>query len=306
MSRVLPCGATIATTGDQPGDLIAQNGQVEFNGLLMGDNTPFIIQSLQGWDDQPTMDDASTSRPNADGAWPGRLLAQPRTVQFTDGQVQASADQMRDAIAVARQYLQRTDDERPLVARFGDQSLRVDGRVVRRSIPVVDRILGHESLAVQWKCTDPLRYGVTEKNALLTQPYATGGLQYPLQYPLDYGDYEGGSALVTNDGDEPAPVRVVFRGPARGGHVRFKNGQVLSHSMDLASLQTLTIDTSDGHAELDGEYIQVAQVLGRYSVPPASWRIPRGTTEVYFDTPNNAYIAGGYTNCNLYYRDTYL
>jgi hypothetical protein len=41
--------------------------------------------------------------------------------------------------------------------------------------------------ALQWKCPDPLRYGVAQAPVSTGSAHVGGGLVYPLVYPLTYG-----------------------------------------------------------------------------------------------------------------------
>jgi Phage tail protein len=290
---LLPCGATVAEAGDLPGDLITGPRQVEFGGLLMGSGTPYRWKELTGWDDMPPVDLGDSPRPSDHGDYPGAGYYQARMVGFT---LAVYGDSIADTEELLKQLRQRAtyaDDEQQLVVRDSASTLWAGGRVVARSIPhQPQRTLGVAAAAVQWKCSSPLRFGLATHSVHLVPGVGSGGLTYPLTYPLDYGtETTGASAVAINDGDAPAPARIVFAGPGTGYSVTV-GGQLLKFTLPLVAGDTLTVDTRDGTVLLNDSSDRTGYVAPE-SVPPELWRIPDGESTISYAVAEGADVTTG-------------
>lgn len=303
MPLLLPCGATIAEPGDQPGDLITGVRQIEWNGLLLGSGTPYQWKQLTGWDTMPGLDLADTDRPADHGAYPGRGLYQSRTVALT-ATVNSDADFTEELIALLRARTGYGDVEQPLIIADAGATLWAACRVINRDIThEKSRTQGIHPASVQWKASFPARYGLDEHTLTLTPGTATGGLTYPLTYPLDYGTPSGGSTgVVSNGGEAPCVPTVVVSGPASAGFgVLTGDGRFLGLDLALAVGETATFDTRDGTVMINDTSDRTS-FLSTVSVPPELWRLDPGDTTVQLIVPAGA--AAG-TQAQVTWSDTY-
>lgn len=277
MPVLLPCGATIADAGDAPGDLITGPRQLEFAGLLLGSGTPYRWKELTGWDDMPGLDLADSSRPNDHGDYPGVGLYQARFPSLTLAVRGDTVDDVEACLKLLRQRAAYGDDEQPLYVRDSGGTLWAPARVISRSIPhQPQRTVGVASAGVQWKCSSPHRFSPGGHSVHLTPGVASGGLVYPLVFPLDYGTpAAGASADMPNDGEAPAPVVVTFHGPGNGYAIALDNGRLLKVNLPLVDGETLTVDTGTGTVMLNGSVDRTGW-LAPESDSPDLWRIPPG------------------------------
>lgn len=285
MPILLDNGATIADTGDLPGDLLVSPRQIEFNGLLMGSGTPFRWKELTGWDDMPGIDLSDSARPNDHGDYPGIGLYQPRLPALTLQVRASSREQMESLLELLRVRLSYSDTSQGLYVWDSAKALFANARVIARGIPhTPDRSVGVMNASIQWRCADPKRYAAAyDRSFILYPPQDIGGLDYPLTYPLDYGVTVGSDRFDGNLGDAPAPVVVTFTGPATAYAATLGTGQKLAFDLPLGVGETLTVDTATGTVLLNGTSDRSGW-LAAGSVPPEAWRIPPGGTTVSFTT----------------------
>lgn len=239
------------------GDLITADGQLEYRGILLGDNENTFLDAITGWEDLPGIDTGSTPRASGHGSFPGRLRSGERIVTWS-GYVAPWVD-LQAAVQDIRTATEISDTtEYPVVVRTLTETMLAFGRVVKRSLPQ-NRMYaaGGGELALQWLCSDPLRYSVAEHSAT-TGPAAgsTGGLTFPLTFPLTFGTgASGGLMTAVNAGSAYAPLVLEVEGPATGISISDPDtGNVLGFaaSFTVASGQTLTIDGREKTVLLNG------------------------------------------------------
>jgi hypothetical protein len=150
-------------------------------------------------------------------------------------------------------YTRMDGVERPLVVCLEDGEIEQRmARVTARAIPIAERYAVDDVLAqVQLVCADPRRYSISEVAAVASPPTSSGGLVYPLVYPLEYGTVSTGAAGVMNAGSEATPIRVVFRGPLTNPRLVTADW-VMGFDITLVAGETLEVDTLEGTALLNG------------------------------------------------------
>jgi len=277
MPKLLDNGATIADTGDAPGDLLTDPRQIEFNGLLMGSGTPYRWKELTGWDDMPGIDLSDSARPNTDGDYPGMGLYQARLPALTMQVMAGDNEVMESLLNLLVERLSYDDDEQRLIVYDTSKALFANARVIARSVPHTPvRNVGVLTVSVQWRCADPKRFAqFFDRVVTLLPPQNLSGLSYPLDFPLDYGITIGTDSATGNGGTAPAPVVVTFTGPATRYSLRLDTGEVLGFDLPLATGDTLVVDTADGTVLLNGTSDRSGW-LSTESVPPEDWRIAPG------------------------------
>ncbi|MGW7270809.1 phage distal tail protein [Streptomyces sp. NPDC054864] len=207
------------------GDLVTQDGQIQFGGVLFGETTEYVGDQLTGWDDLPDLDVGSVPMPTQHGAWPGSLLAGTRELQWDFTVLPDDLATFPQLLARLRAATAPTPDERDLVVQLAGARRLMRGRVIRRSIPA-DRqyTRGEPSGSVVWQCSDPRRYDVTESESRTALPAREPGLEWSGQAenqmsaqqaagtgPL-YGWWSDVDPVITGDGVGPASVKATVAG----------------------------------------------------------------------------------------------
>ena len=238
--------------GAGSGDMVARPGQVQFGAMLLGVGSRAGWRQLVGWRDTADVAVADSLRPQAHGAYAGSVYADAATVTFTFMLRGTPAAKLL-ALAAIEAHTPLDGVERELVVDDGSGAEYRLGRVIARSIPQ-DRHFEHGPLecSIQWRCADPRRYALTEQSATVGLPTTTGGLAYPLTYPLDYGTSTAGQRTATNAGNADAPATLVFRGPLTNPELVNLDHWKLGFDLTLGDGETLTVNTSEGTALLAG------------------------------------------------------
>ncbi|MFD7237008.1 hypothetical protein ACFWAT_17100 [Streptomyces syringium] len=247
-----------------PGDRVRRPGHVQFGDLLLGPSTPYGWESLTGWEDSPAFDSGTVPRSDGHGAYPGRLLAQARTITLDGVAIRAEPGRMGVAVRALSAATALRDDELPLVIQLDDSPPLLSwARCIRRAVPVgaggyaVGLVTG---AALQFEATDPRRYEVIEQQATTTLPAPEPGLDWQvtpgperLLYPVNFGaPGSTGTLLALNEGDAPAHPFVTIRGPVSEPSVtNLATGQAIEYDIDLAADDELAIDTRDGTVTLN-------------------------------------------------------
>lgn len=240
-----------------PGSLITGDGQLEYNDYLLGDDEITFMTSLTGWEDLPPIDSSNTPRPASHGAWVGKKLVGQRILTWT-GVFAAPPELWEDEIKRLRTAFTPPTgtEELTIVVRTRNETKMVFGTVSARQIPVDYSYSYYGArLSLQFECSDPRRYSLGEESKFLELPPDTeDGLDYPLVYPLDYGiEVLSNSAIVTNDGDAPTPLTLVFNGPVTNPRlVNQTTGEQLGFEIVLTEDDTLTVNTRLGTVLLNG------------------------------------------------------
>ena len=239
-----------------PGDLITRDGQIEFNGLLMGAGTPYGNLKLQGWHDM-SLTLGNKPRNNRHGSYPGKARQPERAITW-DFKMWPD----RPGFVAAHDALERATEipqgatELPLVIRTRGTPWMVHAKCDTRLLPA-DRLFyaGVPEGTLRWIASDPRRMELTERTATIAAATAAvGGLPYPLVYPLDYGTPGApSSAVCTNFGTVETHPVLTFVGPINQPRVLNSTlGRQLEFGIDLLLGQTLTIDTAANTVLLNG------------------------------------------------------
>jgi hypothetical protein len=241
----------ITQDGGTGGGLITGAGQLQYGDMLMGAGTAAGWRELAGWRDLPDADVADSPRPQAHGSYAGSVWGGSIAVTYTY-LLRGTPEQKRAALNIIEQYAPMDGVDRPLAVDDGDGAWFRMARVTARTIPQ-DKHFNHAPLecSIQFLCADPRRYAIAERVANVTLPTSTGGLVYPLVYPLDYGTSTSGSTVAINSGSTPTPLVAVFFGPLdRPGIVT--TDWRMAFDVTLVDGETLTVDTNAGTVLLNG------------------------------------------------------
>ncbi|MEV4180179.1 phage tail protein [Streptosporangium canum] len=267
------------------GELITQSWQIEWDGFLLGTSTDYRIQQLDGWEDLPGLDMGAAAKPSRPGSWPGRTRAQSRIVTLSL-QVIPDAGRMAEAMRALRAAtaVSAGADEAPLAIRLHDETFLAFGKISGRVIPVNHAY--SQGLApvatLQWLCADPRRYALAEQSVTIGAPTGgSGGLTYPITYPLVYGVAATPSnATCMNNGNEVTNPTLEFTGPLLTPRLTNNTlGRALEFDIDLLAGQTLTVDTDRGTALLNGTTDRL-YTRSNFSVPVEYFELGPGANNI--------------------------
>lgn len=275
------------------GALITSDFQIQLGpdtgGLLLGAGTPYDVIELDGWDDLPPYSLTDVDRPAQAGAWPGPMYPQPRVLTLTlgvsgtvNGIGTPSTAQYAANVAALRKATNPATDttaEAPFVVQLAGQQLMVNMRCQQRVMPTTQGYAspGLDRATLQLVATDPRRYTPAVQTASCGLASSSGGLTYPITYPLTWGTTSNGTLTITNGGDTPTPPTLVITGPGTTpAIVRQDTGQVLQFNLTLSATDVLTVNVQDGTASLNGTSIYGA--LDASSASIASFLMPPGAT----------------------------
>lgn len=263
-----------------PGELITDDWQIDWDGFLMGAGTLFKWVRLDGWEETPDLILGSAARASRHGEYPGRPLARARTVTLT-AEILAGPSGMLAAVQALRAAtpVPRDASERPLAVRCHGETLLAWGQA-RRVVPV-DHLASigiAQAVVVRWHCTDPRRYELDERSLVITAPTSgSGGLAYPLGYPLAYGTAGSpNNGNAPNVGSEATRPVLIFTGPITNPRlVNSSLNRSLEFGIDLLIGQTLTVDVARGTVLLNGTTDRL-NARSNFSVPVEYFELAPG------------------------------
>lgn len=270
-------GIPVAGDGAPVGSLVTRSGHLQYGSMLLGAGTPARRRALVGWRNTPEANLADTPRPQAHGVYPGDIYGSELVVTYVfllTGTPESKA-LAKDTIEA---HTRLDGVERPLVVNDGTGPWVRWARVIAREIPDEDFTTAPVECSIQWVCADPRRYSMSEVLLGLTLPESSGGLEYSLAYPLDYGTFSVGSLAATNTGSESTPVVATFHGPLTDPTLTTPDWR-LGFTIVLAEGETLVVDTFEGTVLLNGRTDRL------YTITTTSDPIERallkpGTTDV--------------------------
>ncbi|MFI0736408.1 phage distal tail protein [Streptomyces sp. NPDC021225] len=268
------------------GDKVTRPGQVQYGDLLLGPGTPYRWRSVAGWEDLPALDSGTVARSDAHGAFPGRLLAQARTITLDGLIVRAPRATIGAVVAALNSGTVPVEDERPWVAWLDDRGpLLAYARATRRTVPAGPgyRLGTITGAAMEFQATDPRRYELAERSVSATLPMSEPGLSWPLVWPLAFGAPGSTGALSTaNEGDAETHPVIEFRGPViRPALTNLATGDVIEYDIPLAAGDLLTVDTLAGTVVLNGTASRIYTATSR-SVPEQTFTLAPGITNLIF------------------------
>jgi len=270
------------------GDLITSDYQMQLGTLLLGMGTAYEVDGntgLAGWDDLPALDTSDVPRPAAPGDYPGTIYPAGRiiTCQLSvhgDGPGHAANLAALRAATTATMFAAA---ETPLAVRLGGQILFSKIRCLQRVIPTGTNYAAGASAkcSLQFKATDPRRYGAVLSSATTAPPSTSGGITWPITWPITWGT--GGSSTgtvnVVNSGDYPTPLMITIRGPLTMPAVyRQDTGAVLELNTVMVAGDVAVIDVLGDDVLMNG--VSSKTLLSDRSAPVSSFLMPPGTTGI--------------------------
>lgn len=294
-----------------PGALLTGPSQIEWaEELLFGDVGSGIVYEvvrLTGWSDLPDVDLGNVPYAGEHGARPGSPRAQQRVVTVDFNTIRprgaASTEAVLEAVEDATPI---RAGERTLVVRsFSGKTLMAYGVVQRRALPMEQGYRRRvEGCAIVWVCADPRRYAMSEQSVSIPAPTpGTGGLPFPIEYPLDFGTPgTPGLGVAENLGNVDTFPRVVFTGPMEGPSLtNFLTGARISFDVELDEGETLVVDCRADTAVAGGA--TVLPQIGQQSVPLRAFTFEPGETPLVFNA--DSFPEGGAPGCVVSWRSAW-
>jgi len=274
--------------------LVTTDFQWEFDGLLMGAGTPYGVTAAPGFLDLSGVRANFTPRARAHGGYTEPHFGGGAVLDLELDISASGATTFAAAVAALEAGTYPQTGTRPIWWRIpGHPLLTMAVQCLRRSIPLETAYeFGLASkAALQFYAPDPLKYGAP-LSASTGLPTTSGGLVYPLAYPLAYGSPVTGRVSCANAGSAPTWPVFTVTGPidAAGWQVTcIEDGVTATYTGPLGSLDSVVYTPSTGRATLNVTADR-SNLLSCTSYPFP--QIPAGSTRTYAFTTLGGYYAG--------------
>ncbi|KIZ14510.1 phage tail domain-containing protein [Streptomyces natalensis] len=273
-------------------DLITQDGQMQWGGLLLGERTSYVGVQLTGWDDLPDMENGTVAMPTQHGAWPGPLLAGTRALTWDFRILPSRRQDFPLLLDRLRRVTGVRQEEQPLVIQLAGARRLMWARVTKRAL-TADRTYtrGEPTGSLVWEASDPRRYEVTQRVAKTRLPRAEPGLAWPLTWPLDWDSTKAGDGWLEaeNTGEAATHPVVVFHGPLKlPALIDEESGRALEYAVALGPDDTLTVDCAAGTAVLNWSASRLDTATAR-SAPERTFTLEPGLTRLRFSAEPGPY-----------------
>ncbi|WP_328404004.1 phage tail family protein [Streptomyces sp. NBC_00390] len=238
---------------------LSQNWQIDFAGLLLGPQTPYMISDVTGLG-APELRTQDVDSPVDDGAYPGVDYYGRRVVRIeaairTPGDPAAAADALARLHEVAAATSVRKAAGALAVLRLkwpGREVRRLYGRVRRAdAISTARTIFGWVPLELEFAATDPRFHDDVQQTLIMPLDISQNvpGFTAPLTAPITTGVANPATrpGWVTNSGDLPAYPTIRITGPVTDPRLWIvETGRSLELSMTLGEGEFVDIDTRPG------------------------------------------------------------
>lgn len=261
-------------------------GHIQYGDFLLGPDTVWRWNTLEGWEETPAVDSGTVARSTSHGSWPGVHLVQSRTITL-NLVIRTEFGQMSAALReLARATPIDAPEEVPLAVQLDNEPpLICFARCSRRSISVdPTNRTGLARGAIQFEASDPRRYALTESQTSTPLPKPEGGISWPLAWPLAWGSAGStGNASCNNTGDAPTNPVIEFHGPCTTPSVtNIQTGDKLEYDLTLAPGDVLYVNTEQGSVTLNGPQANRLYTATTQSDPETSFVLPPGANALAF------------------------
>lgn len=237
------------------------------------------VTSEQGWTSTPPLRVTLADRPERHGAFDAPSYRGPRVITLEGTAVapdRAAKESAKDRLAAV---LADGSTLLPLVVTEPHGIRRALVRLTAET-KIADRKAGAFEFSLTMTAPDPLRYSHGLNTAACPLPSSSGGLAFPLSFPLDFGaGSSGGRLLLQNQGTVPTwPVWRISGPCVEPVIANTATGEELAFGLALQDGEFLVIDTDARSVLLQGTASRRSSLL-----PGSDWFALRpGTTPVLF------------------------
>lgn len=241
---------------------LTQDYQMEWNGLLLGTDTPYDIVAIIGAG-IPSVRSNDVSRLDDHGTWPGRReLLDGRTMNLEIDIIGTGVVDLHEKVSAFKAACLPSEVIRPLYMRVAgagwgeayDSTSVVYG--FARQLTANTGMLANansQKAYLQIEIPDPRVYSEEEFSEVLTPGTLSGGWTFPWTFPWTFGTISSGSVDVINTGAFDTPPVVVINGPATSPRVQnLTTGEFMQLDFEVMSGETLTLNFRDKTALLNG------------------------------------------------------
>lgn len=230
-------------------------GGITINGSTDAAGCDWILTKETGWFGSPAIKVARVDKPAARGLFRGNEFRGGRVMTLEGNLSAPTVTALRTAQHVLfglcpDPHLQYplTVTEESGISQYANVVL--DGEIL--TTPVSATAV---TFSLQLVAPDPRKFAsAVQTQTIPLASSGTGGVAYPLAYPVDYGvPGSSGSLTLTNGGTADADPSFVFTGPLTNPSVaRADTGDVVTYNGSLLATDTLSIDFGTGAVLLDG------------------------------------------------------
>lgn len=234
---------------------------VTFNGVDLGDESRYSVQSIDGLDSLPDLTIGTTPRPRRNGSWLGGKLSQKRVITIQVDVLGDPDDEYRTTrpFLALQRACEVADYELPLNfdLGFGEPPIMVYASVTAFDAPRgINYALGR-SVTVEFTCTDPNKYAGVAQIKSTPPPVRPAATPYGAAYGFAHSMGTGlsGAFLATNAGNSNSQVVYTITGPVTRPAITLTDGQGTRRTdfnLTLAASDRLVIDTAVNRLELNG------------------------------------------------------
>jgi len=278
-SPLLYPGATVFPSGGLP------PRSVEADGLLIGPGTPYVVTSIAAGG-KPAGEVGDKPRPREDGdvfgrdPLRGRLIPIELTIDTDSYLACQAAWAALSTVWDAERVRDAPGAVIPLRIRQFDGATRTVFGRPNRIDPANEELmdLGRLDVVLDFRCGDHKFYSEERTTTVGIVPPPSGGLQFPLTFPLaTTGRAEGVGAIIVA-GDVAAWVAVTPRGPITTPVAVVAGQWEAQLDLALTAGQYVTVDPQpwsrrvrrDGFANVSGKLTQSSPYLSEMRVPPGT------------------------------------
>lgn len=249
------------------------------------DGTIWALEKFEGWQGSAGSTLSLAQRARAHGATASEAFLEPRVMTLA-GRIRSSTPELL-SYAIDRLNAAVTLDPFTLLVSESGRVRHCEAQ--RQDAVLVSTPRGAESLAeysIQVVAKDPRKYGdlITDATPL---PFSSGGLVYPVTYPVTYTGVSGtGVVTINNPGNAPAPVWLRVDGPVPAGgwtvtHVGKRQSLTFATALALATGEFVTVDMEAREVLAQGQSARSGYVTSRgwFTLDP-------GDNEIAFSAQN--------------------
>jgi hypothetical protein len=265
------------------GELITADYQFEYNNFLFGCDTDYDVEELSGFLGYPGVRTSTVEAFGMHGGVRGRHYVPFRNftlemnIQGTEGAI--FYEELRRELGRAFQPRSEPGNELPFSYQISDTVKRfISCRPIDLNIPFDRRYanLKYPHVSVRFECSDPRHYDIETKTEIATLPFAGGGVDFPLNFPLNFEPGSSSTVQLTNSLDAPAHWLGFIAGPVTNPKIEAisnDTGQVYYlHFSGLAlnTGETLELNSRDRSVILGGQSRRTFLLPGSrwFTIPP--------------------------------------
>lgn len=238
--------------------MVIADWQLQIGALVMGPTTGYTVTSIDGGFGKTDMRVGDTARPLDHGSFYGRDWLGARTVTVTvrvsgDGDP-ATASSRLDALLNEWQLVTPdTTTTKPLsVRRAGRSTQRWKGRPRRAAVTEVSP--SSYDVVCEYFAADPRLYDDFLTTVTIGLPLVSGGLTFPITFPIAFGDLGGGgTATLRNNGNFPTRPTVTITGPCISPELwNDTTGEAFKSTLTLGATDVMVVNFDQRSVTFNG------------------------------------------------------